>query len=87
MSQVISPVDFEAQVIVGVDHFMSHCVLQMALVLHLIGTNKNSIFGIKATTLSIGTTAAIDVVTVEIAAKLPDVITEKADDGTFTASD
>lgn len=64
MSQVIGPVDFESQVIVGVDHFMGQCVLQMPLVLHLIGTEQNSIFGIEAATLSVGTTAAIDVMTV-----------------------
>jgi hypothetical protein len=87
MSQVISPVNFESQVIVGVDHLMSHSVLQMPLVLHLIGADQNPVLGIKAATLSVGATAAVDVVTVEVASKLPDVFTEEADDGTFAAGD
>lgn len=66
---------------------MSHCVLQMPLILHLIGAEQNSVLGIKAATLSIGTTAAVDVVAVEIASKLPDVVAEEADDGTFAAGD
>lgn len=86
MSQVIGPVDLKSQVIVGVNHLMSHCVLQMPLVFHLIRTEQNSIFGIEAATLSVGTAAAIDVMTVKVAAKLPNVVTEEADCWTFIAN-
>lgn len=54
----------------------------MSLILHLIGTNQYPILRIKATRLPICTTAAVDVMAVQFAAELLDVIAEESDDGT-----
>ena len=81
MPQVIRPVDLEPQVVVSVDHLMSHGVLQMTLIFHLICTKKNSIFRVESTSLSTRAATAVDVMAVQIASKLADVIAEETDDG------
>lgn len=81
MSQVVRPVDLESQVIVGVDHLVSHGILQMTLVLHLIGAQQDAEFRIKSTGLSTRASTAVDVVTVKIASKLADVVAEESNDG------
>lgn len=79
--QVVRPVDLESQVVVCVDHLVSHSVLQMTLVLHLVGAQQNTKFGIESASLSTRATTAVDVMAVEIASKLADVIAEESDDG------
>jgi hypothetical protein len=64
MSQIIRPIDLESQVIKGMDHFMSHCVFEMSLVFHFICAKQNPIFGVEATTLSVCTATAVDIVVV-----------------------
>jgi hypothetical protein len=49
------------------NHLMCHCVLQMALVLHLVRAKQDAIFRIKTPGLSARTAAAIDIVTGKIA--------------------
>ena len=67
MPQVIRPVDLESQMIIGVDHFMCHCVLQMSLIPHLICANQDTIFRIETTRFSIRTTTAINIVVMKVA--------------------
>lgn len=87
MPKVICPVDLESQVVVSVDHLVSHGVLQMALIFHLIGAKKNSILRVEPTSLSTRATTTVDVMAVEIASKLADVIAEVTDDGACTNKD
>lgn len=81
MSQVIRPIDLESQVVVCMNHLVSHGILQMALILHLIGAEENPEFRIESTCLSTRAATAVDVMAVKIASKLADVIAEEADDG------
>jgi hypothetical protein len=81
MAEIVRPVDLESQVVVCVDHLVSHGVLQMTLVLHLIRAQQNAKFRIESTGLSTRASTAVDVVTVKIASKLADVIAEKSDNG------
>lgn len=84
MTQVIGPVDLETQMVIGVNHLVSHCILQMPLIFHLVGANQNSIFRVETTALAIRTATAVDIMTMEIASKLLDVIAQVADDGACT---
>jgi hypothetical protein len=68
-------------VVICVDHLVGHGVLQVTLVLHLIGTQQNTKFGIEPTSLPTRAAATIDVMAVEITSKLADVVTEESDDG------
>lgn len=54
----------------------------MPLILHLIGTNQYPILRIKAARFPICAAAAVDVMAVQFAAELLDVIAEESDDGT-----
>jgi len=84
MSQVIRPIDLESQVVVCMNHLVSHGILQMTLILHLIGAEENPKFRIESTCLSTRAATAVDVMAVKIASKLADVIAEEADDGAYT---
>lgn len=87
MSQVIRPIDLKSQMVVCVHHFVSHGVLQMTLVLHLIGAQQNPKFRVKSTCLSTRAATAVDVMAVKIASKLADVIAQESDDGACTEQD
>lgn len=62
---------------------MRHCILQMSLIFHLVGTDQDPVLGVESTCFPIGASSTVDVVIVKIASKLSDVIAEKADDGTY----
>lgn len=49
------------------NHLMGHCILQVSLVFHLVGTDQDPILRVETTGLSIRTPTAIDIVFVEIA--------------------
>lgn len=61
---------------------MRHCILQVSLIFHLVGTDQDPVLGIEAACFPIGATSTVDIVIVKIASELSDVIAEKADDGT-----
>ena len=67
MPQVIRPVDLESQMIIGMNHLMCHCVLQMSLILHFICADQDTIFRIETTRFSIRTTTAINIVVMKVA--------------------
>ena len=67
MPQVIRPVDLESQMIIGMDHLMCHCVLQMSLIPHFICADQDTIFRIETTRFSIRTTTAINIVVMKVA--------------------
>jgi len=66
MPQVIGPIDLKSQVVKCMNHFVGHCIFKVSLVLHLVCANQNAIFRVKATTLSVCATTAIDIVVVKI---------------------
>lgn len=84
MSQVIRPIDLKSQVVVCMDHLVSHGVLQMSLILHFVGAEENPEFRIESTCLSTRAATAVDIMAVKVASELANVITEEADDGTCT---
>lgn len=55
----------------------------MPLILHFIGTDQNSVFRIEATRLPVRATTAIDIMAMQVAPELLDVIAEKSDDRTY----
>lgn len=59
--QVVCPVDFKSQMVVGMNHFMCHCVFKMSLVLHFIRTDQNAILRVESTSFPIRAATAIDV--------------------------
>lgn len=63
---------------------MSHCILQMSLILHLVGTDQDPILRVKTTGLSIRAAPAMDIISVEITPELSDTLAEESDDGTFS---
>lgn len=66
MPQVIRPVDFESQMIIGMDHLMCHCVLQMSLVPHFIRADQDTIFRIETSRFPIRTTTTINIVVMKV---------------------
>jgi hypothetical protein len=68
MAQIIRPVYFKPQMIVGMNHLMRHGILQMTLILHLVCTHENAVLRVESSGLSVRAPAAVDIVTVEIAA-------------------
>lgn len=74
MSQVVGPVDFKPQVIVSMDHFVCHCILQMSLILHFICAYKDSVFRIESASFSIRAATAIDIVIGEVAPELSNIV-------------
>lgn len=65
--KVVGPIDLESQMVVGMNHLVSHGILQVSLVFHFIGTNQNAVFWVEASAFSVCTSAAVDVVAMEIA--------------------
>lgn len=83
MSQIIRPIDLKPQMIERVNHLVSHGIFQMALVFHLVGANQDSIFRVETAALAVCTTAAVDIMVVEVASQLLDVIAQVTDDGAY----
>ena len=79
MPQIVSPINLESQMIVGMDHFMGHCVLQVSLVLHFVCAKQDTIIWIETSCFSIGTPAAIHVMARKIPPKLSNAVTHKSD--------
>lgn len=86
MSQVVCPIHLEPQVVIRVNHLMGHRVLQVSLVFHLVCADQNAILRIEAACFPVRAAAAVDVVAVEIAAQLADVVAEEADNGALRGS-
>lgn len=82
MSQVIRPIDLKPQMIIRVNHLVSHGIFQMTLIFHLVGAYQNSIFRVETTALAVCTAAAVDIMVVEVASQLLDVIAQVTDGGT-----
>lgn len=78
MSEIVRPLDFESQMIIGVNHFMRHRVLKMPLVFHFICTEKYSVVGIKPSCFSIRAPTTIDIVAGEVTSELANVVAQIA---------
>lgn len=55
----------------------------MSLILHLIGTDQDPVLGIKATRFSVCATTAVNIMAMQVASELLDIIAEESDDGTY----
>lgn len=69
--------------IIGVYHLMSHCILQMPLIPHLVGTYLNTVFRVEPSRLPLCASPTMDVVTGNIPAELIDVLAQECDNRTF----
>lgn len=67
------------------NHLVGHRIFEMTLVLHFIGTDQDTILGIEPSRFPIRTTAAVDVMAVQVASELLNVIAEESNDGTCTS--
>ena len=67
MPQVIRPVDFESQMIIGMNHLMCHCVLQMSLIPHFTCADQDTIFRVEPPRFSIRTATTINIVVMKVA--------------------
>lgn len=61
---------------------MSHGVLEMASISQLIRTDLYSVFWIEPSGLSRHASSTTDITAMDVAAKLVDVFSQEADDGT-----
>lgn len=61
------------------NHFMSHCVLEMSLVFHLICAKQDPKVRVKASSFPIRTPATVDIVAREITSELSNVVTQITD--------
>jgi hypothetical protein len=80
MSQIIRPVDLKPQMIIRVNHLVSHGIFQMALILHLIGADQDAVFRVETAALAVCAAPAVDIMVVEVASQLLDVIAQVTDD-------
>lgn len=49
------------------NHLVSHCVLEVSLVFHLVCANQNAVLRVKTTALAVCTATAVDIVVVKVA--------------------
>lgn len=61
------------------DHFVSHCVLEMSLVFHLICAKQDPKVRIKASRFPVRAPATIDIVAREVASELSNVVAQITD--------
>lgn len=81
MPKIIRPVDLESQMIISMNHFMCHCVLEVPLVIHFICAEEDSVLRIKSSSFSICASTAVDIMTRKVTPELPNVIAQIANDG------
>lgn len=87
MPQVVSPVELEPQVVVGMYHLMSQGILKLALAVHGIRAYLNSVLWIKPSTLPSRTSPTIYILRRYIASKLSDVVLKEPYNRAYTTEE
>jgi len=78
--RVGTQVGLESEMVIGMDHFMRHDILQHVLFLDPVGAQKNAILVVEATELTGLARPAADVVLSQIPAQPLDVVAHESDD-------